>query len=127
MNLEVGMYVRTNKGRIGKVLTEKYEYKDDYNQEIQFKDDVEYTWDMDWEDIIKASHSLLGNDKEPCLIEVGDYVNGYEVVEEPCNDNFAIGQKHLWLCDRRLYLLEKDIKSIVTKEQFEEMSYKVGE
>jgi hypothetical protein len=63
------------------------------------------------------------------LIEVGDYVNGYRVVsvynygiyiEIPFIDQESIG------CNEDLIRIE-EIKSIVTKEQFESMEYKVVE
>ena len=118
MKLEVGMYVRTDKGRIGKVITEEYEYRDSYNQKIEFKDEIEDTFDMDWEDILKASHNIID------LIEVGDYVNGREVVEIFYNANDeVIGIDTRGSVD----YVESQIKSILTKEQFEDMSYKVGE
>lgn len=62
------------------------------------------------------------------LIKVGDYVNGYKV--------YSGGKKHFdyiitWddKCDyfMKIPLHTVDIKSIVTKEQFERESYKVGE
>ena len=56
------------------------------------------------------------------ILEVGDYVNGYEV---KCIMKtllgFENGQDGDW------YISNENIKSIVTKEQFESMSYKVGE
>ena len=113
MKLEVGMYVRTDKGRIGKVITEEYEYRDSYNQKIEFKDEIEDTFDMDWEDIIKANHNIID------LIEVGDYVNG-SMVTQTYLDNI----KYL---APEIKKSNFGIKSIVTKEQFESMSYKVGE
>lgn len=125
MKLEKNMYVRNTFGRIAKIeeieddtafcdnwLWQNYECLIDF---INLKDEE------DVEDIIKASFNITD------LIEVGDYVNGYEVVEEPSNDNFSVGQKHLWLCNKKLYLLEQDIESIVTHQQFEKISYKVGE
>lgn len=126
MQLEKNMYVRTDKGRIGKVLTERYEYKDDYNQEIQFKNGVEDTWDMDWEDIIKASHNIID------LIEVGDYVNGVRI-DELSHNRFtnakAVATNNSLRKDtgKQYWFENEDIKSILTKEQFEQMQYKVGE
>ncbi len=119
MKLEVGMYVRTDMGRIGRVLTDVYEYRDGHNQEIQFKDVVEDTWDM-WEDIIKASHNIID------LIEVGDYVNGIKIdrVDKPCklNPYGSLKYHQNEYCDYE-NILGSDIKSIVTKEQFESLSY----
>lgn len=64
------------------------------------------------ENIIKSSPNIID------LIEVGDYVNG-RIVEWIGDKFVAFG--------RLDYAYEKDIKSIVTKEQFESMEYKVGE
>ena len=52
------------------------------------------------------------------LIEVGDYVNGYKVTSK---DQFLGFGNHDW------YMTNDEIKSIVTKEQFESMEYKVGD
>ena len=74
------------------------------------------------EDIIKSSYNIID------LIEVGDYVNGYKV--------YSGGKKHFdyiltWddveSYYMRIPLFSVDIKSIVTKEQFEQMVYKVGD
>ena len=59
------------------------------------------------------------------LIEVGDYVNGVEVIGfEKDNDN-----KEYLQCGVGDYVVctyyAESIKSIVTKEQFEEMEYKI--
>ena len=65
------------------------------------------------EDIVKASHNIID------LIEVGDYVNGYKVKQDEEGKLYyhkIIGYDLLEKCE---------IKSIVTKEQFESMSYKV--
>ena len=71
------------------------------------------------EDIIKSSDKLID------LIESDDYVNGYKVLNVlKFNDN----SKALSL--DKIYnnkITNKDIKSIVTKEQFESMKYKVVE
>lgn len=64
------------------------------------------------------------------VIEVGDYVNGYKVVEIgwylPLPEE---QQKYLKVDCSRLFnaLYVEDIKSIVTHEQFERMEYKVGD
>ena len=71
----------------------------------------------------KAKHNIID------LIEAGDYVNGYKVME--IDEYKPIGcdlQKYLKVdcCKLLNALYQEDIKSIVTKEQFEQMSYKVG-
>lgn len=134
MKLKEGMYIRTKFG-ISKII-------EDGNVKV-IKSDGEETYDVDkngrhyptqfgdyiWtSDVIKASHSLLGNDKEPCLIEVGDYVNGYKITNI-CNTP----RKHLVTEYRyninyvHFYIYEENIKTIVTKEQFESMAYHVKE
>ena len=148
MKLEVGMYVRTKNGSIDKIIdtTEEWhclgEDEEDklykiYQLRKEYYDD-EFDEDNDWvfeKFIIKASHNIID------LIEVGDYVNGVEVIEiyekgnkfkyssmysfrektiEVANDNYeTIPNEALFTND--------EIKSIVTKEQFESMSYKVGD
>ena len=68
------------------------------------------------EDISKASYKIIS------LIEDGDYVNG-EKVEDVILDN---KMSRIKTTECSTYF-EEDIKSIVTKEQFESMSYKVGD
>lgn len=109
MVLKKGMYVRTDTG-IGKYI--------DYN-EIEFGN---LKCKATYRQISKASHNLLGNDKEPCLIEPGDYVNGKKVKYVGV-DSYGIG----YLVMEHEQYLEEDIETIVTKEQFESMSYKVEE
>ena len=118
MKLEVGMYVRTNRGditKISKILE---------NERVFFEDkvDIDYftsdSFGISYLKECKASHNLLGNDKEPCLIEIGDYVNGFPVIHK---------ENDILKCGLLVQFKENEIKSIVTKEQFESMSYKVGE
>ena len=54
-------------------------------------------------------------------MKVGDYVNGERVI------NIIKKYKYLEVSDEEIIIDEKDIKSIVTKEQFESMEYKIGE
>ena len=61
---------------------------------------------------VKSSPNIID------LIEVGDYVNE-RLVEWKSEDFVAFG--------RLDYAYEKDIKSIVTHEQFESMKYRIGE
>jgi hypothetical protein len=56
------------------------------------------------------------------LIEAGDYVNGYKV-DFVQNNEIVYNHNH----PRQLNMFAKDIKTIVTKEQFESVSYKVEE
>lgn len=77
------------------------------------------------ENIIKSSPNIID------LIEVGDYVNGLKItlINEPSMAN--CNKRLLYAEDEEGYLIKmfdkQDIKSIVTREQFEAMQYKVGE
>ena len=128
MRLEVGMYVRTKiSDNCNCVYIRKITEIDDeryfFNQ-ICVDEDVVDGWGderiwIDVEDISKASHNIID------LIEVGDYVNGL-LVTRICEDN-ETNKKYINLYGSISEWEEDDIKSIVTKEQFECISYMVGE
>ena len=78
---------------------------------------------------IKASYNIID------LISVGDYVNGSKVVKTHCkleyiDDDSDTGVNEvddgLELENGWIYF-EHEIETIVTKEQFEQVAYKVGE
>jgi len=129
MKLEVGMYVRTEYG-IEKIklidenfmdgdttfiATDKDEFRGAYNGKLNG-----FTTGNNV--IKKASHNIID------LIEVGDYVNGYKVVDIKI---FSDGNKYVVIATEKHQsfwkdkVFEDEIKSIVTKEQFESISYKV--
>ena len=127
MKLEVGMYVRTKNGIIDRVIID---YKGKCNSPNCNCKHVSCQYNYyDEVDIINASHNIID------LIEVGDYVNGSKVI-----DISIIGkdkEKWVWVeqmedsnnkyGDDYVGYNNDQIKSIVTKEQFESMSYKVVE
>lgn len=108
--MKVGEYCRTDKGKIGKIVhfepRDKYPYS--YDRVILDTEGHKRTT----RNIIKCSSNIID------LIEVGDYVNGFYVINKPFNQRI-----HTEFDD----FFEEDIKSIVTKEQFESMEYKVKE
>lgn len=123
MKLEVGMYVRTVKG-IAKIIKifangdEPYDnvkYETDRYLDIYF--DSQYVSE---EDILKEpSFNIID------LIEVGDYVNGKKVIdkwEEPDWYGYFIK-----LDGEEIIPTIRNIKSVITHEQMEQMAYKVGE
>lgn len=123
MKLEVGMYVKTKKG-IAKIktldsldmiaLTDK---KDIYFG-ITSKDMLNFEIYDDGTVLREPSYDIID------LIEVGDYVNGYLVLEKDIRNRF----RYIDLEDRVMkYLDNLDIKSIITKEQIESISYKLGD
>ena len=112
MNREVGMYVRYKP-----LLSSKY-VKINKIKEIEEKENCLHIWLEDKDLItekylIKASYNIID------ILEEGDYVNN-ERVEEIWKEIVLVGQE----CRPISF---NNIKSIVTKEQFESMSYKVGE
>lgn len=115
--LEIGMYVRTDKTGIKKIYkidNNKTKYKYLYKLKNQDDDGCIDLGILSDNNIIKASHNIID------LIEVGDYVNGYKV-DFVQNNEIIYNHNH----PRQLNMFAKDIKSIVTKEQFEAMEYKV--
>jgi hypothetical protein len=119
MELKENMYVRTKSGFIFKITggnednwefdypkyilecfdaywLELYAYNDNYSY---FRDNV-----------VKASFDIID------LIEVGDYVNGMKVIEINKIGKFVITGYGF---EGTIY--ERQIKSIVTREQFEQM------
>ena len=125
MELKPNMYARID-GKIGKVIQictcEQCEARGYYEPTIEYAHGERDYVSVYWKNNLKASHNIID------LIEVGDYVNGYpvyEIVEYEDNTRaIVIGD------DNKSIIWEESsqyIKSIVTKEQFESMSYKVGE
>lgn len=123
--IEVGEYGRTNKGKIfifawlensdGKRYTNKVLLGNGKIFENKF-----YYFD-DGEEIVKHSKNIID------LIEVGDYVNGVYIDELPRNPDYKILWHTSKYGDDDQAFEEKDIKSIVTHEQFSSIEYKVGE
>ena len=130
MKLEVGMYVRTKDGIIAKV-----DYIDNdtifFDKELYrtYGDSIDFLEKDNLERIVKASYNIID------ILGVGDYVNGSKVI-----DISIIGKdKEKWVWVEQMEYTDnkygddyvgynnEQIKSIVTKEQFEQMAYKVGE
>lgn len=103
MKLEPNMYVRTKKGTI---------YKFETNNSMAKNGAKKY--------MVNCSYNIID------LIQVGDYVNGYpvyETIEYPDNTRAIVIAD-----DYKSVIWEESpqyIKSIVTKEMFENMSYEV--
>lgn len=124
MKLEVGMYVRTKKG-IGKIdefrcFMNKYEFHLD-NNVGRINEVTNYRFWNDGYDILKSSFNLID------LIKVGDYVNGKEVVSKHYHKKWYLTLDTISNKISDNEISEEDIKSIVTKEQFASMEYKLGE
>ena len=124
MEIEVGEYVRTIDGYIRKVeqVNRKGSYDGlchgAYNVDIPYK----YSQGISAKKIKSHSPDIID------LIEEGDYVNGYKVV----NEIYGEDDNNLYFeveCgfNKAQYIGEKDIKSIVTKEQIKQIEYRIEE
>ena len=116
MKIEVGDFVRTKKG-IGKILEIKTVQPKMYG-----KHDVAYLINVCLKMYISKTVFIKHSKDIIDLIEVGDYVNGEHVYKFGKAKN---GQK--WIHILSGYLLyNKDITTVVTKEQMRNMQYVVG-
>jgi hypothetical protein len=127
--IKVGEYGRTNLGNIIKFAWLVREGIIDNKKVVlvdKMKETTNYYYYFKKNEII-VKHSKRITD----LLKVGDYVNGYKItlINEPSIANCY--KRILYAEDENGYLIksfsEDDIKSIVTKEQFESMEYKVGD
>ena len=131
MKLEEGMYVRTYNGTIFKIVggnEDKWYIDISYNylSGLEREDYTSYAYNKNnsFFKILakKASHSPID------LIEVEDYVNGLKI-----NSITEVDENHdvrlVWNLstygDDDISFSNEEIKSIVTKEQFESMKYEV--
>ena len=121
--MKVGDYVRTKDGIIDKVIIEYNGHcANPYCNRKHVSCERNY---YDEDKIIKSSPNIID------LIEVGDYVNEKKVLDVAIDYIFDYSEeiKIVYFdIDKKDYIYSKvDIKSIVTKEQFESMEYKVVE
>ena len=121
MNLEVGMYCYNKTNRklgIGQIIS----FQSNNNVNVRYKNDIEL---VNIGNII-ANHNIID------LIEVGDYVNGYKVVSKGTVSSESINV-YLEILTKNLKnfwnnkIFERDIKTILTHEQFENNCYKIGD
>lgn len=125
--IKVGDYIRIKYGYIARVVNidDFRPPENRYVAESNLFDDVVFIGD---EDIVKHSPNIID------LIEEGDYVNGRRVKLKfldifTKNERLELeGIEINWQGDRSTtYYDIEDIKSIVTKEQFEHIKYVMEE
>ena len=111
MKLEVGMYVRTLNG-----IVKIYKIQDNVMEDTKGH--------LHYGDFVKASYNIID------ILEVGDYVNGSKVV----NINYDLNYdedivESITIFDYSIegndILHNEDIKSIVTKEMFSSVEYRM--
>ena len=124
MKLEVGMYVRTKRRtlqcpQIARIrnMSKDSGYKNQYYIELDKNLIPSYEYHIYKEDILKASHNIID------LIEEGDYVNGCKVIDFM----YSKEKKRSVIVDSEIWGFDaEEIKSIVTKEMFSNISYEVS-
>ena len=112
--IEVGEYVRTDNG------IDKFLYKTKYDNGVN-KYVFEKTWMSNPEYyILKHSKNIID------LIEVGDYVNGQKVIEV---DNCKGAMREVYVegqnSEEDCGLYFEQIETVVTKEQFKNIEYRL--
>lgn len=151
MKLEVGMYIRTDKGFIAKIKEFKHHYtkgkrsEDGYSvkevvenylsldgNQCRLIESIDYSippcYPSDEEldkiksHIVKTSYNIID------ILEVGDYVNGYKIgYIDDCKGAMREFYYDYENPKEDVGNYEEEIKSVITHEQIEQMSYKVGE
>lgn len=127
MKLEIGKFIRTPYG-IRKIvnITKDDGYGKPKVRVIELDRHLNTPYKFDYifytdENVIKkckTSYNILD------ILEIGDYVNGY-YVEDVLKTfvNVAVGSNYF----QSPTIYEKDIKSVITHEQIEQMEYRIGE
>ena len=110
MNLEVGMYCYNKMNRklgIGQIIS----FQSNNNINIRYKNDIE----------LVSIGNIVASFSPIDLIRKGDYVNG-ELVIDITGEYIRIGN----VSHNKSWLLN-NIKTILTKEQFETYCYTIGD
>lgn len=123
MEIKVGEYIRTKRG-IAKVIPDgKYvQINEDENKKMIYvdKNGIPCSWEFSFyiwsNEIIKHSSNIID------LIEEGDYVNGKLIHKVDIRENSA----YIYYGNGKTFC-DYQIKDVVTKEQFEQMKYIVGD
>ena len=120
--IKVGDWIRTNWGHIGKLKRIELD-KNDKGLKWYVFDHKEFEINIIKEEYINKPYIVKHSPNLIDLIQCGDYVNGYKV------DNIEKGK--LIIGDTTQVIEQivenNEIETVVTKEQFESISYKVKE
>lgn len=125
MKLEVGMYARLQNDTENIVIINRIANVFE-NTILTENDGSIYQGEYTKENVIKASYNIID------ILEVGDYANGSKVIKIENVENYPdLLNIKIEKSDFRygVYetIFEKDVKSVITHEQMEQMAYKVGE
>lgn len=122
LDLRENMYIRTKDGIIAKV-----DYIDDdtifFDKDLYrtYGDGIDFLEKDNLERIVKASYNIID------ILEEGDYVNGCYIQEiKSLKDNVMVCMLDSDY-EFTSTITNKDIKTVVTHDQMEQMAYKVEE
>ena len=122
MKLEIGKFVRLKSGYICKIININ-DYREPnmkYGVEANYLKDVMFIGD---DDVVKASYNIID------LIEVEDIISFYEDIDN-YKKQYVIGIPDLITLDEIKDKITNDnirLVSILTKQEMEQMAYKVEE
>lgn len=121
-NIEVEEYIRTRQGKIDKVeeiktISTKMDGNHIYGYKL--KNNNAYWIEKEW--IVKHSKNIID------LIEVGDYLNGTKITNIDNYDGIYTIEWEYGNVYTTEIINDKFIKTILTHEQYEQNSYKIGE
>lgn len=128
LELKENMYVRNCYGRIAKIeyIEDNIAYCDNwlYQRYEEFIEFIDLNDEEDINEITKSSYNIID------ILEVGDYVNGYivEEIKRGYDGKIWIDNGTRGYDEGGEYIIWKrneDIKSIVTKEMMESVTYYV--
>ncbi len=127
MEIKVGEYVRTKEGKIirfkkiGTYKTHTRKIDGKYERgTFENKCIISGRYHYKYDNISKHSKNIID------LIEVGDYVNGYKVLEIRRNDNrILIGVYKDTETVIYKTLANENVKTILTHEQFKQNAYRL--
>ena len=113
--MNVGDYVRFDYHRVSvpiQIARITETHYDDEDDSICYSTDIGLV--IDESNLVKEPSQTIKR-----LIKIGDYVNGYKVTDIEKDGKIILGNE-----EQYYGIYEKDIRTIVTKEQFESMEYK---
>lgn len=120
MEIEIGEYVRTSDGKIGKFIRIEFDEVDESLKWYVFLGKDKFGIERE---IYRLKPYIVAHSKNIIdLIEVGDFVNGVEVI---AIDTLNDGTRYCVVSSSAIY--DVDIKKILTKEQYNQNCYVVKE
>ena len=124
--IEVGEYIRTNRGIIAKVIYIREATRYRCTSGTISHSPERYFLDNEQKHSVSIGYVKAHSKNIIDLIEIGDYVNGRKVFQVGYNfqDDLVIKMSE---SNYENFIYPNEIKTIVTKEQFNSIMYKEGD